>query len=159
MYIVPPSMHNIICLTDMLPPEILDKIFSFLATDQASLEACSNAHPAILQLVERYLYCNVAIGTENLNGGSFQTQELLTLLSGKPHISKYIRHLKISYSRVATLNTISKHRMDLSVPSGTNFLDYTARVHFKGLHELPSLAFNGGSIFSQHSFLSPLHLQ
>jgi len=50
----------------MLPPEILDKIFSFLATDQASLEACSNAHPAILQLVERYLYCNVVIGNENL---------------------------------------------------------------------------------------------
>ena len=90
----------------MLPPEIFDKIFSSLVTDKASLEACSNAHPAILLLVERYLYADVAV---DLNGGS-QTQELLTLLSEKPHISNYTRHLKISsypHSFVAIPNTIS----------------------------------------------------
>ena len=94
----------------MLPPEILDQIFSFLTTDKASLKACSSAHPVFCHIIQPYLFADVTISSIGDNG-SFQTKELLTLLSENPHVSNYILHLKISIPEpshhVAVLNTIS----------------------------------------------------
>jgi len=94
----------------MLPPEILDQIFSFLTTDKASLKACSSAHPVFFHIIQPYLFADVAISSTD-DSSSFQAQELLTLLSENPHVSNYILHLKISIPEpshhVAVLNTIS----------------------------------------------------
>jgi len=124
--------------SDMLPPEILDQIFSFLTTDKASLKACSSTHLVFLQLVQPYYYADVAVSSTG-DGGSFQAQELLTLLSEKPQISNYILHLKISIpepSDHVALNTISTilHLL-VRLTSIHHWQPYTHRISWNKLPE------------------------
>jgi len=48
-----------------LPAEILDHILSFLGSDTAALKRCSESHPSLCQLAERYLYSRILLTTNN----------------------------------------------------------------------------------------------
>ena len=45
----------------MLPPELIDYIFSFLRKDTLALKACSEAHPLYSRLSERHLYTDIVV--------------------------------------------------------------------------------------------------
>ena len=78
-----------------LPAEILDHILSFLGSDTAALKRCSESHPSLCQLAERYLYSRILL-TTNSSDESSQPANFIGLLSKRPYIVHYIRSLEIS---------------------------------------------------------------
>jgi len=81
-----------------LPAEILDHILSFLGSDTAALKRCSESHPSLCQLAERYLYSRILLTTNNSSDEleSSQPANLIGLLFKRPYIVHYIRSLEIS---------------------------------------------------------------
>ena len=77
------------------PAEILDHILSFLGSDTAALKRCSESHPSLCQLAERYLYSRILL-TTNSSDESSQPANFIGLLSKRPYIVHYIRSLEIS---------------------------------------------------------------
>jgi hypothetical protein len=82
----------------MLPLEILDHIFHFLAADHVALNLCSKAHPVFSDLIERYLYAHITILLNKptvFDRDSFSPSQLFELLSHKPRIANYVNNLRI----------------------------------------------------------------
>ena len=75
----------------MLPPEIIDHIFSFLHSDLVTLETCSRAHPIFLKLVQKHLYVNTTIRND--------TAEIVRLSKSVSDIAHYVRSLHIMIER------------------------------------------------------------
>lgn len=72
----------------LLPPELIDHIFSFLQQNISALKACSKAHPLYSRLAERYLYTDLTV---DLLGVS----ELHKQLSWNSRLLDYPRSLEI----------------------------------------------------------------
>lgn len=90
-----------------LPTDILDRILSFLQDDRTALRACSQSHPTVSQLAERYLYAHITVD----NDGAFHSDnthhfgvgnKVTVLLSKRPHIANYVRSLEIRVSYKST---------------------------------------------------------
>ena len=88
-----------------LPTDIVDQILSFLQEDRASLRACSQSHPTVSQLAERYLFAHITVD----NDGTFHSDDdgnhhfqvgnkVTVLLSKRPRIANYVRSLEIRVS-------------------------------------------------------------
>ena len=85
--------------TMSLPVEVLDYILSFLQSEVAILQACTQSHPILSKLVEQYLYANIILHDENRypnnNFHGLQIVEFINLVSDSPHISNYVQNLAI----------------------------------------------------------------
>jgi hypothetical protein len=86
-----------------LPFDILDHIFSFLITHPASLFACSEAHPVLSRMVEKYQYHRVTIDPEST------CDHLTKLLSDKPRIRNYVRVLRIEGEGYPLISILSPY--------------------------------------------------
>jgi len=75
----------------MLPPEIIDHIFSFLHSDLVTLETCSRAHPILFKLIQKHLYVNTTIRND--------TAEIVQLSKSVSDIAHYVRSLHIIIER------------------------------------------------------------
>ncbi len=86
-----------------LPADVLDYILSFLQSDTAALKACSQSHPFLSKLAERYLYVNVAVHDGSYSAGAdengLEFHEITKLLSDNPYIANYVRNLAFCISR------------------------------------------------------------
>ena len=91
-----PNQERLFSRTSMaLPAELLDHILSFLQSEPKVLKKCSESHPLLRQLAEPYLSSYIWVRTDNT---SFQGLDLTELLSKRPYIVHYIRHLEIYVS-------------------------------------------------------------
>jgi len=75
----------------LIPPELIDHIFSFLRGDRLALEECSKAHPIFSSIAEPYLYADVLLPMNYKM--AFYKQ-----LSENPHILKFPRTLEFRLS-------------------------------------------------------------
>ena len=81
-----------------LSTDVLDLILSFLQEDCAALGACSESHPILSQLAERYSYTHITVDENATIQSEIRVQvgvKLTDVLSRKPCIAKYIRSLEI----------------------------------------------------------------
>jgi len=85
---------------NMLPPETIDCILSFLQRDQATLKACSAAHPLLSSLAERHLLTHIIfyIGFYSkyrpcCPTDGFPIPRLSRCLSEKPYLAQHIRSI------------------------------------------------------------------
>jgi hypothetical protein len=79
-----------------LPPEIFDKIFSFLHSDPGTLKASREAYPVLSGIIDPHFYAHITVHNLNsINQHSFHAPDLLKLLSDDAHIAKYVRSLQI----------------------------------------------------------------
>jgi hypothetical protein len=72
----------------LLPPELIDHIFSFLRGDISALKACSEAHPSVSRLAERHLYADIWTFPH-------EDSDLLGQLSENPRLLEHPRALTI----------------------------------------------------------------
>lgn len=102
----------------MLPPEILDHLFSFLKSDPSALKASARAHPAFSRLVERHLYAHITVSCTNEapNEHTFSSIQLRKLLSDKHHISNYVYSLEILANRLEDSPLFPHEESDLAIP-------------------------------------------
>src|SRR5258708_815332 len=73
----------------MLPPELIDHIFSFLQGDSLALKACSKVQPLFSRLAERHLYAHIVI--------SPRAPDVSNLIFENPHLLNYPRTLEINH--------------------------------------------------------------
>lgn len=79
----------------MLPPEILDHIFSY--TDPVALKACLRAYPIFRNLVEPHLYAHIAVLDDPVLGpNGFSPVKFTNLRLSNPHVADYVRSLHIT---------------------------------------------------------------
>ena len=88
----------------MFPPEIFTEIFSFLAPEARALVACSQAHPAFVQLIEPTLYAHVVVvHDEDIDDEDdylrLKPYQLTALLADNPRILNYLRSLCVDLFR------------------------------------------------------------
>jgi len=67
-----------------LSTELLDHILTFLQPDPEFLKACSESHPLLSQLVERYQFAR-----------TFRYSQFVKILCDRPHIAKYVHSLEV----------------------------------------------------------------
>ena len=91
-----------------LPLDILDYIFGFLKSHPETLIACSRAHPIFAQVVERFLYHNITIHTDQstYDGYCLEPLDTFNLLSETPRIANYVRILCITLGPLAEVDRI-----------------------------------------------------
>jgi len=90
-------------MTPHLPAETLDHIFSFFHNDPATLRSIHNVcsesetHNSFLRgILDRHLYAHVVVTNfASTRQDLFHCSELFQYLSNNPHVSKYIRTLRI----------------------------------------------------------------
>jgi len=88
-----------------LPAEILSHIFSFLQSEPATLQACLESHPSLVQLVQPYLYSHIRFNTDD---SSPKPADLTEVLSKHPY---YIRSLEIHVGGGLDFE-IQRHRLE-----------------------------------------------
>jgi len=88
--------------TVVLPPEILDLIFSFLDNEPSTwsiLEACSETtrNPLLRGVVDRRLYAYIVVTNYKSHKlpGQFYHSDLFQYLTSNPQVANYIRTLQI----------------------------------------------------------------
>ncbi len=83
----------------MLPPEVLDNVFSFLCFDTTALRSCTIAFPEFARVIERHLYFHITVYNiipEAIYAEpGYDPPQLLELLSDNPRVANYARSLKI----------------------------------------------------------------
>ena len=122
-----------------LPAELIDHIFSFLKEDIPALAACSNAHPLISRLAERYLYADIVVRMDTTAAESYER-----IFFENPHILHYPRTLEIQ------ANTFPRDlRREMS------FLSIIPRMANLTSLKLIECRYKGSGYFTQ-SFLSLL---
>ena len=90
------------------PPEILDRILSFLRADIGSLKACSRAHPFLCNIAQPHLFGNVRVHNyPRTMPNMFTCSELFNALKSEPHIAHYIYELAFDLVYIESVEDIT----------------------------------------------------
>ena len=73
-----------------VPPELIDRIFSFLRGEKSALQACSKAHPLFSRLVQPHLYADTLVPINNNEA----VAELYKQFSENPRMLDFPRTLE-----------------------------------------------------------------
>jgi len=130
----------------MIPPEIVDLVFSFLEADPFTLQKCVQCHPEISKIAERHLYANITILDSKSSRDHPQimpSSTLVQLLSHSPYIANYVRSLTIMLTRGPSLGSqldpevasVLRDKLRLLEKFGlTSNLNYMYRIPWSGVH-------------------------
>ena len=131
----------------MIPPEIVDLVFSFLEADPFTLQKCVQCHPEISKIAERHLYANITILDSKSSRDHPQimpSSTLVQLLSHSPYIANYVRSLTIMLTRGPSLGSqldpevasVLRDKLRLLEKFGlTSNLNYMYRIAWPEVHE------------------------
>ncbi len=125
----------------MLPLEILDQIFYFLATDHVALDLCSKAHPVFSDLIERYLYAHITILLNKpiVGRDGFSPSQLFELLLNKPRIANCVNKLRIKNTKADDTSMVHWREVARILPKfqrlQTIILVYNLNLEWSSLDE------------------------
>ena len=96
----------------MLPPELIDHIFSFLRGDIPALKACSRAHSLFSKLAEQHLYTDIIVRRKHHPPPiTHSFSDLYQQFSKNPCLLYYPRTLEIDTSLAGVVEPLSFNSM------------------------------------------------